>query len=190
MKTDILTDESVVREIQKGRVSFFRVIVERYEKKIFSMGMRFFYNRDDSLDFSQEVFLKLYGQIDKYREIAPFRFWLYKLAYRHGLNMKKKFDSRDTISEYNDLYVEDWHSEPERMNSMDRIREILLKAIDELPERYRICLDFYFFMGLKYREIGEITGYPVNTIKSDVLRAKKILRQTLKGTEAEIYDEM
>ncbi len=189
MKTQSLTDEHIVREVQQGRVGLFRVIVERYEKKIFSMGMRLFYNRDDSFDYTQEVFLKLYSKIDSYRELAPFKFWLYKLAYRHGLNMKKN-DSQGVVSQYNEMYIEDWQSEPGRMNRIKRVREVLLDAIEKLPERYRICLDLYFFMGLKYSEISEITGFPINTIKSDVLRAKNILRQTLKGTEAEVYNEM
>jgi len=190
MNFDILTDEFIVREIQKGRVEYFKVIVERYEKKIFSMGMRFFYNRDDSLDYVQEVFIKLFGNIDKYKQKAPFRFWLYRIAYNHALNLKKKMKNNGDISEYCDVYGMDIENEPDRIHSKNRVRDILLKAINELPKRYRICLDFYFFMGLKYREISEITGYPVNTIKSDVLRAKNMLRQNLKGTEAEVSDEM
>ncbi len=190
MNFDILTDEYIIREIQKGSVEYFRIIVERYENKIFSMGMRFFYNRDDSLDFTQEVFLKLFKNIGKYKEKAPFRFWLYRIAYNHGLNMKGKVTNSGTDPEYNELYSGDLSSEPGKIYNENALKEALIRAIDELPERYRICLDFYFFMGLKYREISEITGYPVNTIKSDVLRAKKMLRQTLRGTAAEVEDEM
>ena len=79
---------------------------------------------------------------------------------------------------------------PEKNHIYGEIKQILAEEINRLPERYRICIDFYFFLGLKYNEISEITGYPVNTIKSDVLRAKNILRQKLKGTIAEEYHEM
>jgi len=51
-------------------------------------------------------------------------------------------------------------------------------------------VELYFFMGLTYGEIGRITGYPVNTIKSNVLRAKTMLRDELKGTIAEDYNEL
>lgn len=87
-------DELIVRHVQNGSFNLFRLIVERYEDKVFSMGMRFFYNHDDSQDFTQDVFLKIYDRIHQYREIAPFKFWLVKLAYNHGINMKKKGERR------------------------------------------------------------------------------------------------
>ena len=79
---------------------------------------------------------------------------------------------------------------PERSHLRKEIREVLMEAVRKLPERYRICVDLYFFMGLTYGEISEITGYPVNTIKSNVLRAKIMLRDELKGTIAEDYHEL
>jgi len=187
MINDQTPDELIIRRVQNGFIEPFRLIVERYENKIFSMGMRFFYNHDDSLDFTQEVFLKAYDRIHQYREIAPFKFWLVKLAYNLGINMKKKrgqaYDLDESVPEGRD-------PGPDKIYADKEIRDVIIKEIGKLPERYRACLDFYFFFGLKYIEISEITGYPVNTIKSDVLRAKKILRQKLKGTIAGSYDEM
>jgi RNA polymerase sigma-70 factor (ECF subfamily) len=61
------------------------------------------------------------------------------------------------------------------------MREAVLTAVMELPERYRICVDLFFFYDRSYQEIEAITGYPVNTIKSHVFRAKKLLRAKLTG---------
>lgn len=180
-------DELIVRHVQNGSFNLFRLIVERYEDKVFSMGMRFFYNHDDSQDFTQDVFLKIYDRIHQYREIAPFKFWLVKLAYNHGINMKKK-ERGD--HELNESILLSKGPTPDISHIKNEIRELITDEIAKLPERYRICLDFYFFFGLKYNEISNITGYPVNTIKSDVLRAKNILRQKLRGTIAEGYNEV
>lgn len=180
-------DELIIRRIQNGSIELFRFIVDRYENKIFSIGMRLFYNHEDSLDFAQDVFLKVYDRIHLYREIAPFKFWLVKLAYNHGINMKKKVSS---VYEINESLLISKGPTPDNTHARNEIRELLNNEIAKLPERYRICLDFYFFFGLKYREISNITGYPINTIKSDVLRAKNILRQNLKGTIAEDYNEV
>jgi len=60
-------------------------------------------------------------------------------------------------------------------------REAVLASLRELPERYRVCIDMFFFYDCSYREIEEITGFPVNTVKSHVFRAKKLLREKLKG---------
>lgn len=183
-----LSDELIVRNVQQGQTEYFSIIVERYRNKIFSMGMRFFYNYDDSADFAQEVFLKTYDRIHSYREIAPFRFWLAKLAYNHAINMKKNIpNDRISVEDVAEPYHE---NSPEDEHIYEEMKIVLADEINRLPERYRICLDLYFFMGLKYSEISDITGYPVNTIKSDVFRAKNILRQRLIGTIAGDIDEM
>lgn len=182
------SDEHIVRLVQKGDFELYSLIVERYQDRVFSIGMRFFYDRDDSADFTQEVFLKAFKKIDAFREIALFRYWLVRLAYNHGINMKKS--RNDKSVDFNCENLQSGYDLPEKSHIYGEIKQILSEEIDRLPERYRICIDFYFFLGLKYNEISEITGYPVNTIKSDVLRAKNILRQKLKGTIAEEYHEM
>ena len=76
MNNNEISDEQVVRKVQRGQTDYFSIIAERYRNKIFSIGMRFFYNHDDSADFAQEVFLRAFDRIESYKEIAPFRFWL------------------------------------------------------------------------------------------------------------------
>lgn len=183
MNRSDISDELIVRKVQQGTTEYFSIIVERYRNRIFSMGMRFFYNRDDSADFTQEVFFRAYDRIHSYREIAPFRFWLARLAYNLAINMKKNMpQERVSVDDVAEPYHE---NSPEGEHLFDEMKQLLAQEINSLPERYRICLDLYFFMGLKYTEISDITGYPVNTIKSDVFRAKNILRQKLSGTIAE-----
>ena len=57
--------------------------------------------------------------------------------------------------------------------------QAIREAIKELPEQYAICLDMYFFYDVPHAEISNITGLPVNTIKSHIFRAKKILKEKL-----------
>jgi RNA polymerase sigma-70 factor (ECF subfamily) len=181
------TDEQIVKQVLLGGTDSFRIIIERYQKKIFCIGLRFYNNDDDSYDFVQEVFIKAFENLGSYAGKAPFRFWLTKIAYNHAINkvnakrveevsIPEQVPSRDTTPEEKHLHGE--------------LHGILLAAVRQLPIQYRICVDLYFFLGLKYNEISQITGYPVNTIKSNVLRAKKMLRDELKGTIAEDYHEM
>ena len=55
----------------------------------------------------------------------------------------------------------------------------MLQAVQELPGKYRICIDLFFFYDRSIKEIGAITGFPENTVKSHVFRAKKLLRERL-----------
>ncbi len=183
---DFKTDEQIVRHVLLGGVDSFKTIVERYQKKIFSIGMRFYSNEDDSYDFTQEVFIKVFENLRSYAGKAPFRFWLTKVAYNHAINRFAAKRVESGIFEQ----IPSREITPELKHVRGEISRLLIRAVDQLPIQYRICVDLYFFMGLTYNEIGEITGYPVNTIKSHVLRAKNILRHVLKGTIAEDYDEL
>ncbi len=186
MDNELKTDEQIVRQVLLGSIESFKTIVERYQKKIYSIGMRFFKNSDDSHDFTQEVFIRAYESLKTFAGRAPFPFWLTKIAYNHGIN---RVSSKRTEPEVSDeLPAAD--TTPEKGHLRKEIHDVLLQAVNDLPERYRICVDLYFFMGLTYGEISEITGYPVNTIKSNVLRAKIMLRDELKGTIAEDYHEL
>jgi len=181
------TDEQIVKHILRGDNEMFRIIIARYQKQIFNIGLRFFKNEYDSYDFVQEVFIKAFQKLNTFRELSPFRFWLLKIAYNTGISNVKAFKNDGSIE---GVIVPSLEKDPEKKHLEEEIREILLDAISTLPERYRICLDLYFFYGFSYKEINSITGYPVNTIKSNVFRAKKELRSILSGTPAEEYHEL
>ncbi len=186
IKNEFGTDEQIVKEVLLGRTDSFKIVIERYQKKIFCIGMRFCNNEDDSYDFTQEVFIKAFESLGSYAGRAPFRFWLSKIAYNHAINRASARKIEAAIPDQ----IRSEEKTPEADHLRAEICDLLHEALAQLPHQYRICVDLYFFLGLTYSEIHEITGYPVNTIKSNVLRAKKILRDELKGTIAEDYHEL
>lgn len=187
MNNDNLPDEEIIRRVIHGEIDLFKEIVSRYQKRIFSIGMRFFKNQDDSYDFVQDVFVKAYSNLKFYKGRALFKFWLIKIAYNHGVN---KINEKKVEGEFSETLMEFNDETPDREHLRGEIKEILMEAMSRLPEKYHICLDFYFFWGLSYSQISHITEIPVNTIKSNVLRAKTILRDALKGTIAEEYYDL
>ncbi len=188
MNYDERTDEQTVRDILAGSSEDFAVLVSRYQKYIFNIGRRFYHNEDDALDFAQEVFTRVFSRLSTYKGISPFRFWLFRIAYNAGIN-GAKYSRQDAVLDET-MPVDSGEPDPEKQHIQGEIKKILMEAVEQLPEKYRICVDFYFFYGLSYSEISSITGFPVNTIKSHVFRAKKSLREKLKGTEAEDYYEV
>jgi RNA polymerase sigma-70 factor (ECF subfamily) len=140
------------------------------------MGMSFFRNAEDASDFTQEVFLKTFRNLSKFEGRSRFSTWLYRIAYNTAVNSAKR------RKEYQSLVEEDILSDsdtPERKILRGLAREAVSGAVTELPERFRVCVDMFFFYDRSLKEIESITGYPVNTIKSHVFRAKKILREKL-----------
>jgi RNA polymerase sigma-70 factor (ECF subfamily) len=180
-------DEQIVKWVIGGNIKSYEILVKRYQNQIYSIGMRFFKNKDDASDFAQEIFIRAFQKLDTYRGIAPFRYWLTKIAYNHGANRIRQIKTEQEVQDYDAAATD---GTPEQSHEDSEVKKILMKAMDQLPEKYKICIDLYFFLGLQYSQISEITDIPVNTIKSNVFRAKQILRDKLKGTIAEDYNEM
>ena len=78
MQNEIFSDERIVSQVFDGDIETFRVIIERYQSYIYSIGMRFFKNDDDSNDFVQDVFIKAYNELGSFKGKAQFRSWLVK----------------------------------------------------------------------------------------------------------------
>ncbi|HON78891.1 MAG TPA: sigma-70 family RNA polymerase sigma factor [Spirochaetota bacterium] len=180
-------DEYVIKKVQQGNAELFEQIVKKYQNRIYGMGMMFFRNPDDASDYVQEVFIKTFNNIQSYRGQSKFYYWLVRVAYNHGINMVKGMKRADTLV---DTLVTDWDLSPEESQLKKDIHSALQRAVEDLPEKYRICIDLYFFYGCPYHEITAMTGFPVNTVKSHVFRAKQLLRDALKGSVAEEYHEM
>jgi len=172
-------DQLVVSQVVSGQKDLFRLLVRRHEKAVYGMGMSFFRNQDDASDFTQEVFLKVYRNLSFFEGRSRFSTWLYKIAYNTAINEVNR------RKEYLSLADEDMNKlvctddTPEKTVLRNAARKAVQEAIKELPERFAMCVDLFFFYDRSHQEIEDITGIPVNTVKSHVFRAKILLREKL-----------
>ncbi|MCL2557876.1 MAG: sigma-70 family RNA polymerase sigma factor [Treponema sp.] len=173
------SDALVVEQILSGQKDMFRLLLRRYERQVHGMGMSFFRNDDDARDFSQEVFLKVYKNLSGFEGRARFSTWLYKIAYNTALNAASRRKEYSSLAEGPSEIEAGESQAPDRILLRKAAKEAVLESIRDLPERFRLCVDLFFFYERSYIEIEAITGIPVNTIKSHVFRAKKILREKL-----------
>jgi RNA polymerase sigma-70 factor (ECF subfamily) len=164
----------LVDQILSGQKELFRLLIDRYQRQVHAMGISFFRNAEDAADFTQEVFIKTYRNLASFRSQARFSTWLYRIAYNtavNGINRRREYQSlaEDPLTEEG----------PEQQALRRAAQQAVKDAVAELPEKYRVCVDLFFFYDRSVREIGEITGLPENTVKSHVFRAKKLLREQL-----------
>jgi len=169
-------DRLIVAQIISGQKELFRLLIKRYERPVYGMGMSFLRNAEDASDFTQEVFLKVFRNLSRFEGRSRFSTWLYKIAYNTGMNSIRRNKDYHSLAEDE---IESGVDTPEGNLLRGLARGAVLEAVTELPERFRVCVDLYFFYDRSYNEIETITGYPLNTIKSHVFRAKKILREKL-----------
>jgi RNA polymerase sigma-70 factor (ECF subfamily) len=172
-------DQLIVSQIVAGQKDLFRLLVRQHEKAVYGMGISFFRNKEDASDFTQEVFIKAYRSLGGFEGRSRFSTWLYKIAYNTAINEVNRRKEYLSLSEDNTQALVNTGDTPERAAIRGAAKEAVQQAIKELPERFRVCVDLYFFYDRSYQEIEAITGFPVNTIKSHVFRAKKLLREKL-----------
>jgi len=172
-------DQLIVSQIVSGQKDLFRLLVRQHEKAVYGMGLSFFRNPDDASDFTQDVFLKAFRSLSRFEGRSRFSTWLYKIAYNTAINEVNRRKEYHSLAEEDADKLVNSTETPERNALRNAAREAINKAIDELPERFRICIDLFFFYDRSYQEIEGITGIPVNTIKSHVFRAKILLREKL-----------
>ncbi|MFQ3547660.1 MAG: sigma-70 family RNA polymerase sigma factor [Termitinemataceae bacterium] len=173
-------DEVLVSRIVAGERELFRVLIERHQKQVYGLGMSFFKDAEDAADFTQDVFIKAYQALSSFQGRSRFSTWLYRVAYNTAVTSLKR------RQEYRNLLVWEELEVPAKGTPEDTVLracalEALQQAIQELPDRYRVCIDLYFFYDRSYEEIAVITGFPLNTVKSHIFRAKQLLKEALQG---------
>lgn len=170
-------DSALINAVKDGDNSAFATLIELYESKVRALGFSFFRNHTDTDDFVQDVFIKVYASLSSFRGDSLFSTWLLRIAYNLAINSVKRRKEYLPLSDKIELFDKDLGPEERllRKYTMDAIRETL----KELPEKYEACLDMYFFYDMPYNEISDVLGLPVNTIKSHIFRAKKILHDKL-----------
>ncbi|MDR2521168.1 MAG: sigma-70 family RNA polymerase sigma factor [Spirochaetaceae bacterium] len=169
-------DAAYVSAVLGGNTALYRVLVQKHERHVYGMGLGFFHNAEDAADFTQDVFLQAFRKLSQFEGKARFSTGLYSVAWRTAVNRKERTREYQSIA---DSEFESAYDTPEDANIKAVTRQAIREAVAELPEKYRVCIDLYFFYDRSYQEIEVITGFPVNTIKSHVFRAKKILKEKL-----------
>lgn len=169
----------LVRAAAGGNSRAFAELVKRYYRRITAFGMSFFKNPVDTEDFVQDVFIKAYTKLGTFRGDALFSTWLTRIAYTTAVNSIKRRKEYLPISDETMVCDGDWSPEEHELRRITA--ETVREAVKELPERFSLCLDLYFFYDMPYADICEVTGIPINTVKSHIFRAKKMLRDKLTG---------
>lgn len=188
-----MTDESAIRLVMNGNTHAFSEIVDTYRDSVFGMALRFTGNQSDAQDISQEIFVRVYGNLHRYNGKSKFSTWLYRISYNLCIDWTRKHskDSLSTGFTDNDLEIPDSRAGPEDIYFEMQQRKELRKAINSLKEKSRNILILFYYQGFSYEDIGEILEIPVKTVETQLYRARKQLRGQLAGeSEGGMPDEM
>lgn len=176
----ITRDRFLVRESIAGNSSAFATLMYLYKKRVEVIAKRFFSNQTDIDDFVQEVFIKVFKNLETYKGQSKFSTWLTRIAFNTGINYKTRSKETGSLLTEDTDAISSPYESPEERVIKEITRGVIKSAISELPEKYSHCVEMHFFLDMTYEDISETTGIPVNTIKTHIFNAKKILYEKLK----------
>lgn len=184
MHTQDRTEEQVlVMRSQRGEQEAFRVLVERYQKLVYTLALRMVSNPADAEDVAQEAFLSAWKGLPRFRMDAKFSTWLYRLTVNAATDLLRRRQKEQTHQSLEDeeqtIQVPDDAPGPEEQAQAAERRAVLQRAIDSLTENHRKILLLREVNGLDYQEIGEVLELTPGTVKSRLARARRELREKL-----------
>ena len=164
---------------QKAQFRLYKL----YYKPMYSVCMRLINQADEAEDVMQEAFLNAFRNIDTYRGEVSFGAWLKRIVINRSLDHLKK--KKLKLEEINDktAQIADYQMEMKEVNV-----EVIKKAIQQLPDGYRVVLSLFLIEGYDHEEISQILGITNSNSRTQFLRAKNKLRELLKDKEIYSYN--
>ena len=188
-----MADESAIRLVLNGDTRAFSEIVDRYRDSVFGMALRFTGNHGDAQDISQEIFIRVYENLNRYNGKSKFSTWLYRISYNLCIDWTRKHrkDRLVTGITDDDPEIPDSRAGPEDTFFETQRRRELRRAISSLKDKYRDILILFYYQGFSYEVISGILEMPVKTVETQLYRARKQLRKRLEGDlEGGVPDEV
>jgi len=181
-------DKELVLKAQQGDVHAFDELVERYHGKIYGLTYNMTSNREDAEDLTQEVFVKAFKALPRFKGKSSFYTWLYRIAVNKTINYRKKrnrkrllsldqFDQEIKTDEvYHDLTSK---GSPLRNVSLTELQKKMNEALQSLSEKHRTVVVLHDMQGIPHEEIAKMVGASVGTIRSRLFYARRQLQAEL-----------
>ncbi|MFN2387102.1 MAG: sigma-70 family RNA polymerase sigma factor [Thermoanaerobaculia bacterium] len=185
-----LADDDLVRRILAGREDLFETLLRRYQTRVMGHVARMVGNREDALDLTQEIFIKVFQALDRYNAQYKFSTWLFRIAGNAAIDHLRKRRPRTVPLESQDPEARPAMSSIEyKSDDLDPYAELrnlqrgeaISRAIHDLPPEFRELITLRHFAGLSYEEIAEIKDMPLGTVKNKLFRARAVLKERLSG---------
>ncbi|NGF56269.1 RNA polymerase sigma factor [Parapedobacter sp. SGR-10] len=161
---------------ERTREEAFGLLLKKYQQKVYWHVRRMVIDHDDADDVTQDIFVKVWRNLEKFREDSQLYTWLYRIATNECITFlnKKKQKQSVSLDDDNSSYLSETLADGQYFNG-DKAQLKLQQALLTLPEKQRLVFNMKYFENLKYEEISDILGTSVGALKASYhLAVKKI----------------
>ena len=172
------TDHKFLEKLKQKDVLACKQLYLQYADAMYNVCLRILQHQAEAEDALQEAFIKVFNNIQQYRNESSIGSWIKQIVTNTCLNVLKKrkitFDElKDDVSESESV------SENESENGNDYSTEDIKKVIEELPQGYRVVFNLYMFEDYSHRQIADMLEISESTAKTQLFKAKRKLKELL-----------
>ncbi|KXG73790.1 RNA polymerase sigma factor [Thermotalea metallivorans] len=183
-----VSDKKLIRLCKDHHEEGYGLLLEKYEKYIYRLCYYYAHSKEDVLDLMQEVYIKIYRNMERFDENRPLLPWLKTLTVNVCLNFirQKKVQalsvriSPDGEENSPEQWIACGTSIEQEITFLD-IKRSLEQAIKELPEDMKTAVILRHVEGMSYQQIAEVMDLPLGTVKTHLFRGRRLLKDRLKN---------
>jgi RNA polymerase sigma-70 factor (ECF subfamily) len=173
----LLEDDKIIQGCKENDRSAQQELFLKYSRKMYGYCLRYSNNTDDANDLLQDGFLKVFDNIKSYKGESPLPSWMARVIINLAISRFRKSSSGPRFVDMEDTDIVDDSDESNQIQPHDM--ETVVHCMGLLPEKYRIILNLYAIDKLGHREIAEQLGISEGTSKSQLSRARQMLKELL-----------
>ena len=187
MNFSVAADRDLVSSAITGLEGGFEELVHRYQRPISAYVYRMVGDYEAALDLTQEIFIKVYNSLARYRAEFKFSTWIYKIAHNCAVDYLRRNNVREqslvsgTEGDTYEIPLESTKPTPEQESEREERRIEIESVVRALPAAYRELIILRHSQDLTYEEIVEVTGLPLGTVKNRLFRAREMMRSEFLG---------
>ncbi len=169
--------DELIKECQQNSIRAQEQLYRLLSPKLFAVCLKYSRSREDAEDNLQDGFLLLFNKIGQFRFQGSFEGWAKRVMVNHVLQKYRTPGRFEIVSE-------NMPEEAEvELETEDVPMEFLVQIIQELPDRYRMVFSLYVIDGYSHKEIAEMMGITDGTSKSNLARARMILKEKIEARQ-------
>ncbi|MCF8332478.1 MAG: RNA polymerase sigma factor [Bacteroidales bacterium] len=176
-------EEKTLKGCRQGKAGAQKKLYEAHAATMLGVCLRYVKNMAEAEDVLQEGFIKVFKNIDKFDRKGSLSGWIYRIMVNTALNFLRSKNKIQFAEYEGDLPADD---EQDIYINEEYTQQQILEVIRDLPEGYRTVFNLYVIDGYKHREISDKLGISINTSKTQLAKARRMLRDKLlaiKGKE-------
>jgi RNA polymerase sigma-70 factor (ECF subfamily) len=177
-------ESHLIRQCRLGNRASWRTLLLRYTPLVYRVAYRVLRDSAEAQDVTQEVFIRVHRSLSSFDESRPLVPWLSRIAYHVALRRHQSKSTSRLVNGDPEILTPlgldlTSTSDPEQMVAQAETYGLLAKAFEKLCAQDRVLLELRYREGLTDTDLSDVTGMPVNTVKTRLFRARAVLRKSL-----------